>query len=146
MRANLHVVLAFSPVGDSFRKRLRQFPSLINCCTIDSFSAWPGEALVATAESLLSLEPTEDVSETAAATLSSDGEKSSDKTDEQAINTPSKSSENSKYAPPMPNVCMEGSGYQQVHASARNRTCLHMHESTVKYQKDFFPKCEGTIM
>ena len=25
VRANLHVVLAFSPVGDSFRKRLRQF-------------------------------------------------------------------------------------------------------------------------
>lgn len=34
-RANLHCVLCFSPIGDSFRDRLRQFPSLINCCTID---------------------------------------------------------------------------------------------------------------
>jgi dynein heavy chain, axonemal len=28
-------VLAFSPIGDAFRDRLRAFPSLINCCTID---------------------------------------------------------------------------------------------------------------
>lgn len=34
---NLHVVVAFSPIGDAFRNRLRQFPSLINCCTIDWF-------------------------------------------------------------------------------------------------------------
>uniref|UniRef100_A0A4W3JT15 Dynein heavy chain AAA module D4 domain-containing protein n=1 Tax=Callorhinchus milii TaxID=7868 RepID=A0A4W3JT15_CALMI len=37
IRQNLHVVLAFSPIGDAFRNRLRQFPSLINCCTIDWF-------------------------------------------------------------------------------------------------------------
>ncbi|KAL0600023.1 Dynein heavy chain 7, axonemal [Plecturocebus cupreus] len=36
---NLHVVVAFSPIGDAFRNRLRQFPSLINCCTIDWFQA-----------------------------------------------------------------------------------------------------------
>ena len=34
-RANLHVVLCFSPIGEAFRERLRQFPSLVNCCTID---------------------------------------------------------------------------------------------------------------
>ena len=36
-RANLHIMIAFSPIGDAFRNRLRQFPSLINCCTIDWF-------------------------------------------------------------------------------------------------------------
>lgn len=37
VRSNLHLVLAFSPIGDAFRNRLRMFPSLINCCTIDWF-------------------------------------------------------------------------------------------------------------
>jgi hypothetical protein len=35
VRRNMHVVLSFSPVGDAFRERLRKFPSLVNCTTID---------------------------------------------------------------------------------------------------------------
>lgn len=31
---NINVVLCMSPVGDSLRKRCRDFPSLINCCTV----------------------------------------------------------------------------------------------------------------
>ena len=44
-RQNLHIVLAFSPVGEKLRNRCRQFPSIINCCTIDWFDRWPDEAL-----------------------------------------------------------------------------------------------------
>ncbi|CAH0547855.1 unnamed protein product [Brassicogethes aeneus] len=49
VRANLHLVLCMSPVGDAFRRRCRMFPSLVNCCTIDWFDKWPEEALVSVA-------------------------------------------------------------------------------------------------
>lgn len=40
------MVLAMSPLSDKFATRLRMFPSLINCCTLDWFSEWPNEALL----------------------------------------------------------------------------------------------------
>lgn len=49
VREGLHIVLAFSPVGDKFRGRCRQFPSIVNCCTIDWFNAWPADALYSVA-------------------------------------------------------------------------------------------------
>jgi dynein heavy chain len=63
VRAKLHIVLAMSPVGDALRIRCRQFPSLINCTTIDWFHGWPEAALVSVAEvKLQSLElPSEDI-------------------------------------------------------------------------------------
>ena len=36
-----------------FRARLRQFPALVNCCTIDWFSEWPQEALESVAMTFL---------------------------------------------------------------------------------------------
>ena len=45
VRANLHVVLAMSPVGSGFRNRTRMYPSLVNCTTIDWFLPWPDDAL-----------------------------------------------------------------------------------------------------
>ncbi|KAJ3181753.1 Dynein heavy chain 7, axonemal [Geranomyces variabilis] len=52
-RENLHICLCMSPVGDAFRNRLRKFPSLINCCTIDWFTDWPDDALGAVATKFL---------------------------------------------------------------------------------------------
>ena len=49
----LHIVLAFSPIGDAFRTRLRMFPSLVTATTINWFAAWPDDALRTTAERFL---------------------------------------------------------------------------------------------
>jgi len=53
VKQQLHIILAFSPIGDAFRDRLRKFPSLVNCCAIDWFTAWPGDALLAVANKFL---------------------------------------------------------------------------------------------
>jgi len=53
VRENLHVVLAFSPIGEAFRRRLRMFPSIINCCTVDWYNAWPEDALFSVAHRFL---------------------------------------------------------------------------------------------
>eukprot|EP00775_Hariotina_reticulata_P006671 gene6671-6895_t len=53
VRRNLHIVLSFSPVGDAFRERLRKFPSLVNCTSIDWFTAWPKDALANVAANML---------------------------------------------------------------------------------------------
>ena len=49
----LHIVLCFSPIGEAFRTRLRMFPSLVNCTTIDWFSEWPQDALLSVAQKFL---------------------------------------------------------------------------------------------
>ena len=53
IKKNLHIVLAFSPVGDSFRIRSRRFPGLVNATGIDQFHAWPQDALISVANNFL---------------------------------------------------------------------------------------------
>ena len=49
-KAKIHIVLCMSPIGESFRKRILMFPSLVSCTTIDWFLPWPEEALSSVAK------------------------------------------------------------------------------------------------
>ena len=53
VRENLRLALALSPAGSRFRERCRNFPSLVNCSTIDWYEPWPTGALEAVARHFL---------------------------------------------------------------------------------------------
>jgi dynein heavy chain len=53
VRANLHVILCMSPVGETFRNRIRMYPAFVNCTTIDWFCEWPSDALLEVADKYL---------------------------------------------------------------------------------------------
>jgi dynein heavy chain len=38
---HLNVILCMSPTGSTLTERIRMFPSLVNCCTINWFTDWP---------------------------------------------------------------------------------------------------------
>jgi dynein heavy chain len=52
--ANIHLVIAMSPIGATFRRRIRMFPSLVSNATLDWYSPWPEEALRSVAIDALS--------------------------------------------------------------------------------------------
>jgi dynein heavy chain len=52
-RKNLHIIMCMSPIGEKLRVRVRQFPSLVSCCTIDWLTQWPTEALESVARRYL---------------------------------------------------------------------------------------------
>jgi dynein heavy chain len=49
-----------SPTGSNLSERIRNFPSLVNCCTIDWFTSWPKEALQAVAAKFMEDTPFDD--------------------------------------------------------------------------------------
>ena len=53
VRKFMHLILCFSPVGDTFKDRARRFPGIINCTCIDYFHGWPRDALVSVAQRFL---------------------------------------------------------------------------------------------
>eukprot|EP00741_Cyanophora_paradoxa_P015322 tig00000194_g14791.t1 len=55
-RDNLHIVLAMSPIGETLRRRCRNFPGLVNNTVIDWFTAWPEQALISVATVFLEQE------------------------------------------------------------------------------------------
>lgn len=52
-KEKLHIVLCTSSNGASFRTKIRQYPSLVSCCTVDWYEAWPDEALESVAQKYL---------------------------------------------------------------------------------------------
>ncbi|XP_071826175.1 dynein axonemal heavy chain 10-like isoform X2 [Apostichopus japonicus] len=60
---NLHIVLAMSPVGETLRTRCRNFPGLVNNCSIDWFMPWPVQALMAVANVFLGNEEVKSIPE-----------------------------------------------------------------------------------
>ena len=54
VRAQLHMAICMSPVGDKFRNRCRKFPALTSCTSINWFFNWPAQALISVAQRFLS--------------------------------------------------------------------------------------------
>lgn len=66
-RQNLHIILSFDSAHSKLRNYIRRYPSLLNCCTIDLFDAWPDDALEMIASKFLSnLDLSDKLSETIA--------------------------------------------------------------------------------
>lgn len=53
IKKNIHIVLCMSPVGETLRKRTREFPGIINGTMINWFHSWPRDALYEVAFSFL---------------------------------------------------------------------------------------------
>ena len=49
----MHIMLVLSPVGDQFRTRIRTYPNIINCTTLNWMKQWPEEALSAVARKFI---------------------------------------------------------------------------------------------
>lgn len=66
VREQLHIALCMSPIGAALRNRVRKFPAIVNCCTIDWFQPWPPDALIAVSTRFLADETLSDIERSAA--------------------------------------------------------------------------------
>lgn len=55
VKTKLHIVLCFSPISSTFRKRIRLYPSLTNFCTLIWMQDWPKESLSLVANKFLNV-------------------------------------------------------------------------------------------
>ena len=53
IKANLHIVLCFPPIGDSLKKQVDKFPALINNTHINWIQPWKQDSLIYIAESFI---------------------------------------------------------------------------------------------
>ena len=53
MREKLHIFIAMNTTSNDLRKTLRDFPCLLNCCTVNWFTHWPSDALQFVSRSFL---------------------------------------------------------------------------------------------
>jgi dynein heavy chain len=49
----LHLAICMTPIGDEFRLRIRNFPALVNCCSVMWVLPWGSESLNAVAQHFL---------------------------------------------------------------------------------------------
>ncbi|XP_031619236.1 LOW QUALITY PROTEIN: dynein heavy chain 7, axonemal [Contarinia nasturtii] len=63
IREQLHVIICASPENAKFHDMLRDYPSFINCCTLDWFHMWPDDGLQAVSERFLTEEGFEQLTE-----------------------------------------------------------------------------------
>jgi len=54
LKRNLHIFVSLSPLQPEYRNHLRNFPSLVNCTTIDYYFEWPHDALCKVADHKIS--------------------------------------------------------------------------------------------
>ncbi|CAG9319005.1 unnamed protein product [Blepharisma stoltei] len=54
IKDNLTMIICMSPIGNKFRQRIRSYPALVTCTTVDWFLDWPINGLTAVSQIFLS--------------------------------------------------------------------------------------------
>ncbi len=122
LRDNLHLVISLSPASKAFREKLRDYPALLNCTTIDWFSDWPSDALRAVARRLLSSR--------------SFAEKNFDDTDSKGSQSPKGGAKKSSSAPSTFQTEDTDEGSLAIRAALVD-ACVLVHESVGSAAADF---------